>query len=253
MGVKSAFISPRSASIPMTLSGSSRGIVVASTVATNVETPIIKPGDDSAEQLIDDESEQDVLISGANTKISFDSIQKVIFATVSMALLSYCAVSPRSVPFPEYNRLFLQNLSIVAIGTIAPVVMFLSVFDGKYNNINAAVSCQRKLSIELEFLLLPPTLTSVVLLFCGIIFHRVSNEDWDVSCFLHLGVRLVFNIRSCSNHSSSVGSVQDLGTGHLFFNSHGTIDYIAMGIARETVQAEEDHIVRSRLYRKLFG
>jgi hypothetical protein len=154
MGVKSAFIPIRSAST-MTLSGSSSGTVVASTAATNEETPIIKPGDDSVEQLIDDESEQDVLISGANTKISFDSIQKVIFATVSMALLSYCAVSPRSVPFPEYNRLFLQNLSIVAIGTIAPVVMFLSVFDGRYNNINAAVSYQRKHTIQREFLILP--------------------------------------------------------------------------------------------------
>ncbi len=133
----------------MTSSGSSSGVAVASTVATIVETPIIKAG----EQLTDDESEQDVLISGADTKITFDSIQKVTFATISGALLSYCAVSPRSLPFPEYNRLFLQNLSIIAIATIAPVVMFLSVFDGRHNNINAAVSYQRKHFIQLVFLL----------------------------------------------------------------------------------------------------
>lgn len=60
---------------------------------------------------------------------------------MSMALLSYCAVSPRSLPFPEYNRLFLQNLSIVGIGAaIAPIVLFLGAFDGRYNNINSAVS-----------------------------------------------------------------------------------------------------------------
>ena len=44
-----------------------------------------------------------------------------------------------------------------------------------------------------------------------------------------------------------------MGTGHLFLNSYGTIDYIAMGIARETLQAEENHIVRCRLWGQLFG
>ena len=84
---------------------------------------------------------QAILIAGAGTNITFDSIHKLIFATISIALLSYCAVSPRSVPFPEYNRLFLQNLSIVGLGTaIAPIVLFLGAFDGRYNNINTAVS-----------------------------------------------------------------------------------------------------------------
>lgn len=59
---------------------------------------------------------------------------------LGIALLSYCAVSPRSLPFPEYNRLFLQNLSIVWLAAIAPVVGLRAVYDGKYNNINTVVS-----------------------------------------------------------------------------------------------------------------
>ena len=81
-----------------------------------------------------------MLIPGAESKISFDSLQKLSFSTIGVALLSYCAVSPRSLPFPEYNRLFLQNLSIVWLAAVAPVASLLSVYDGKYNNINTAVS-----------------------------------------------------------------------------------------------------------------
>ncbi len=81
-----------------------------------------------------------MLIAGTESKITFDSIQKLVFATVGVALLSYCAVSPRSLPFPEYNRLFLQNLSIVWLAAVAPVLLLLAVYDGRYNNINTAVS-----------------------------------------------------------------------------------------------------------------
>ena len=83
---------------------------------------------------------QDVLIEGAGSRTIFDSFQKLTFAGIGVALLSYCAVSPRSLPFPEYNRLFLQNLSIVWLAAIAPVVSILAVYDGKYNNINTVVS-----------------------------------------------------------------------------------------------------------------
>jgi ABC-type arginine transport system permease subunit len=83
---------------------------------------------------------QAVIISGAESKISFDSIQKLVFSTMGVALLSYCAVSPRSLPFPEYNRLFLQNLFTVGLGALPPLVMMLCVYDGKYNNINTVVS-----------------------------------------------------------------------------------------------------------------
>jgi len=79
------------------------------------------------------------VITGTESRISFDSIQKLSFSTIGVALLSYCAVSPRSLPFPEYNRLFLQNLSIVWLAAIAPVVLLIGVYDGKYNNINTAI------------------------------------------------------------------------------------------------------------------
>lgn len=81
-----------------------------------------------------------MLIAGAKSRISFDSIQKLSFSTLGVALLSYCAVSPRSLPVPEYNRLFLQNLSVVWLAAVAPVFVLLSIFDGKHSNINTAVS-----------------------------------------------------------------------------------------------------------------
>lgn len=80
-----------------------------------------------------------MLIAGAESRISFDSIQKLSFSTLGIALLSYCAVSPRSLPVPEYNRLFLKNLSVVWLAAIAPVFVLLSVFVGKYNNINTLI------------------------------------------------------------------------------------------------------------------
>ena len=80
------------------------------------------------------------MIGGAESKINFDSVQKLFFSTISVALLAYCAVSPRSLPVPEYNGLFLKNLSVVWLSAIAPVFSLLCVYDGKYNNINTAVS-----------------------------------------------------------------------------------------------------------------
>merc|ERR1719253_1212298 len=118
-GVKSAFVSPLIS--PLQSSSSVAGPISA-------EGPYCE---------LEDESE--VLIAGVESRITFDSIQKLSFSTIGIALLSYCAVSPRSLPFPEYNRLFLQNLSIVWLAAIAPLLSLLAVFDGKYNNINTAI------------------------------------------------------------------------------------------------------------------
>ena len=85
-------------------------------------------------------SNQAVVIAGAESKISFDSIQKLAFSAMGVSLLSYCAVSPRSLPFPEYNRLFLQNLLTVGLGGILPLLVMICIYDGKYNNINTVVS-----------------------------------------------------------------------------------------------------------------
>lgn len=118
-GVKSAFVSPLIS--PLQSSSSVAGPISA-------EGPYCE---------LKDESE--VLIAGVESRITFDSIQKLSFSTIGIALLSYCAVSPRSLPFPEYNRLFLQNLSIVWLAAIAPLVSLLAVYDGKYNNVNTAI------------------------------------------------------------------------------------------------------------------
>ncbi|KAL7501282.1 hypothetical protein ACHAWT_011087 [Skeletonema menzelii] len=85
------------------------------------------------------ENDSPVLIAGASSRITFDSVQKLGFATLGVALMSYCAVSPRTLPFPEYNRLFLQNLSVVWLAAIAPIISLVAVYDDKYNNINTAI------------------------------------------------------------------------------------------------------------------
>ena len=134
MKINSVLISPWSR-IRTSSGTSSSGYVVdtslTSTAVANSPRRLLSDADELVEQ--------EVYISGANTKLTVDSIQRISFIGLSMALLSYFAVSPRSLPFPEYNRLFLQNFSTVGIGTIAPIVTFLAVFDGRYNNINTAI------------------------------------------------------------------------------------------------------------------
>lgn len=104
------------------------------------QSPLIPLGPINAEGTYNNlENESAVVIAGAASRISFDSVQKLGFATLGVALMSYCAVSPRTVPHPEYNRLFLQNLSIVWLAAIAPIVSLVSVYDGRYNNINTAI------------------------------------------------------------------------------------------------------------------
>jgi hypothetical protein len=188
---------------------------------------------------------QEILIAGAGTKITFDSIHKLIFATMSMALLSYCAVSPRSLPFPEYNRLFLQNLTIVGIGAaIAPIVLFLGAFDGRHNNINSAVS--QILDGAHPVIFAADWFHSSISL-----FHNVI--DWDLSCFLHIGVRFSIRFGNFCYHGSSVGSVHGLGAANILFNSQGTVNNIAVGIAREALQAKENNFVCCRLWCKLYS
>ena len=134
MKINSVLISPWSR-IRTSSGTSSSGTLVdtslTSTAVANTPRQLLSDADELVEQ--------EVYISGANTKLTVDSIQRISFIGLSMALLSYFAVSPRSLPFPEYNRLFLQNFSTVGIGTIAPIVTFLAVFDGRYNNINTAI------------------------------------------------------------------------------------------------------------------
>eukprot|EP00985_Skeletonema_marinoi_P010034 scaffold4726_cov103-Skeletonema_marinoi.AAC.2 len=118
MTVQSSVISPPSPLIPpMPMQG-----------PINAEGPYCELENDAA-----------VMIAGASSRITFDSVQKLGFSMLGVALMSYCAVSPRTLPFPEYNRLFLHNLSIVWLAAWAPIISLIAVYDGKYNSINTAI------------------------------------------------------------------------------------------------------------------
>jgi hypothetical protein len=134
MGINSVLTSPWSK--VSTPSGTNSDVLDTTSLTTTVDnTPRQLLSLSNADELV----EQEVYISGANTKLTVDSIQRISFIGLSMALLSYFAVSPRSLPFPEYNSLFLQNFSTVGIGTLVPIITFLAVFDGRYNNINTVI------------------------------------------------------------------------------------------------------------------
>jgi hypothetical protein len=81
-----------------------------------------------------------ITLAEAGTLISFDSIQKMFFFLTGVMLLCYCAVSPRTLELVEYNDLFRRNVQNVALVFIGPILIFLSVFDAKDNDINALVS-----------------------------------------------------------------------------------------------------------------
>lgn len=83
------------------------------------------------------------------------------------------------------------------------------------------------------------------------IFHNVI--DWDVSCFLHIGVRFSIRFGNYCYHGSSVRSVQGLGAANILVNSQGTVNNIAVGIAREALQAKEDNFICCRLWCKLYS
>ena len=72
--------------------------------------------------------------------INFDSMQKVFFFAIGIMLLCYCAVSPRHLPLPEYNLRFKENIQIVALSAIVPVMIILAVFDARENDVNTVVS-----------------------------------------------------------------------------------------------------------------
>jgi hypothetical protein len=58
---------------------------------------------------------------------------------VTAALACYASVSPRDIPQLEYNRLFYDNIRMVAMSLIAPVITFVSVMDAAENDINDCV------------------------------------------------------------------------------------------------------------------
>lgn len=59
---------------------------------------------------------------------------------VTVALVCYAAVSPRTLPLTEYNLQFYENFRIVSMATIAPFVNMLAVFDAKENDMNSVIN-----------------------------------------------------------------------------------------------------------------
>lgn len=73
-------------------------------------------------------------------QISFDSIQKIVFYSIGTLLLCYCAVSPRTLPFAEYNKKFKKNIQRVMLTYIVPSVTFLLIYDSKETSLNALLN-----------------------------------------------------------------------------------------------------------------
>ena len=72
-------------------------------------------------------------------KVNFDSIQKISLLLATVALTSYSAVSPRSLALSQYNSKFYENLRILSLAVVAPVINMAAVFDTRENDVNAII------------------------------------------------------------------------------------------------------------------
>lgn len=79
-------------------------------------------------------------LAEASSRINFDSVQKISLMLATGALACYAAVSPRTLPLTEYNDLFYNNIRVVSIAFIAPIISFFSVFDATENDVNDCIS-----------------------------------------------------------------------------------------------------------------
>lgn len=79
-------------------------------------------------------------LAEAGSNISFDSIQKMSLLAIGSIVLCYCAVSPHTLPPVEYNAKFYENIRLVSLMMIAPILNFLMVFDPKESDINNDVN-----------------------------------------------------------------------------------------------------------------
>jgi len=69
--------------------------------------------------------------------ITFGTFQRIVLIAGSVTLACYAAVSPRTLPLPDYNARFYENLQIVSLATIAPIVNMAMVSNGDLNDVNA--------------------------------------------------------------------------------------------------------------------
>ena len=81
-----------------------------------------------------------VTLAEAGTLITFDAMQKIAFFLMGTFLMCYCAVSPRTLEFTDYNMAFRKNVRTVMLTFVIPVITFLSVLEVKENDLNSLVN-----------------------------------------------------------------------------------------------------------------
>jgi len=81
--------------------------------------------------------------------ITLDSVQKILIVFGTVAVLCYCAVSPRTLDTLSYNKEFQKNLQRLGFAWVPPFLFILiGIVDRKENNINSMVG------VFLHFLIL---------------------------------------------------------------------------------------------------
>lgn len=85
-------------------------------------------------------SDVPVTLAEATSQLNFDSIQKSCILFASIAMLAYYAVSPHNLPLADYNRLFYENLQILALVFVCPLIIFMLVCDARENDVNSVVT-----------------------------------------------------------------------------------------------------------------
>ena len=82
-----------------------------------------------------------VTLAEAGALITFDAMQKIVFFSMGTCILSYCAVSPRTLEMAEYNAQFKKIVRRVMLTFIVPLItFFLLVLEVKENDLNSLVS-----------------------------------------------------------------------------------------------------------------
>ena len=74
-------------------------------------------------------------------RLSFPSVLKGMLCTSIMIVAAYCAVSPRNLPYLQYNQRFYANLRLIGTCLLPSSILMLLVHDRTQTDINALVSC----------------------------------------------------------------------------------------------------------------
>jgi hypothetical protein len=84
----------------------------------------------------------DKMKSKTNTgmQLSFDSVQKLVFLSIGVVLLSYSAVSPRTAETVDYITKVKQNLRTASLISVVPFLVLLSIIEAKESDINSIVT-----------------------------------------------------------------------------------------------------------------